>query len=174
MNAIQGDFTGPVEAQVTRPVYSRDLQRILVPVGTKVLGTSTGTEGPFQERLAVGFHRMIFPDGRWVALEGPGSLWGLSAMGESSLKDQVDRHYFQAFGTAGAVGLLSALSQGQGGSQGYGVQSALSQNAGQLGLQMMSRFLNRRPTVSIRAGHRLNIRMMTDVIIPAAVSSNLD
>ena len=175
VNRIQGDFSGPVEAQVTRPVYSRDRQRVLVPVGTKVLGTSTGAEGPFQERLAVGFHRMIFPDGRWVALAGPGSLWGLNAMGESSLRDQVNRHYFQAFGTAGAIGLLAALSQGGGGGQqGYGMQSALSQNASQVALQMMSRFLNRRPTVTIRAGHRLNIRMMTDVIIPAEVSRNLE
>ena len=170
---IQGDFSGPVSSQVTRSVYSRDRQRIVIPRGTIVLGTASGAEGPFQERLAVGFHRMIFPDGRWIMLEGPNSLWGLSAMGESSLKDQVDRHYLQAFGSAGAIGLLAALSQGQGGQGGYGVQDAMSQNAAQMGLQLMSRFLNRRPTVTIRAGHRLNIRFMTDVIIPREVSRDV-
>ena len=166
---IQGDFSGPVSAQVTRSVYSRDRQRIVIPPGTVVLGTASGAEGPFQERLAVGFHRMIFPDGRWIMLDGPNSLWGLNALGESSLKDQVDRHYLATFGSAGAIGLLAALSQGRG-SQGYGVQDAMSQNAAQVALQLMSRFLNRRPTVTIRAGHRLNIRFMTDVIIPRDVS----
>ena len=170
---IQGDFSGPVSAQVTRSVYSRDRLRIVIPRGAVVLGTASGAEGPFQERLAVGFHRMIFPDGRWIMLEGPNSLWGLSAMGESSLKDQVDRHYVQAFGSAGAIGLLAALSQG-GGGQGYGVQDALSQNAAQMALQLMSRFLNRRPTVTIRAGHRLNIRFMTDIVIPREVSRDVE
>ena len=173
---IQGDFSGPVSAQVTRAVYSRDRQRILVPRGTVVLGTAQGTSGPFQERLAVGFHRMIFPDGRWVSLDGENSLWGLSGLGESSLRDQVNRHYVQAFGSAAAIGLLAALSQGGGGVQGggFGLQDALSQNAAQVALQLMQRFLNRRPTVTIRAGHRLVIRMMTDIIIPRDAAHNLD
>ena len=170
---IQGDFSGPVSAQVTRSVYSRDRQRIVIPRGTVVLGTASGAEGPFQERLAVGFHRMIFPDGRWIMLNGPNSLWGLNGLGESSLKDQVDRHYLATFGSAGAIGLLAALSQGRG-SQGFGVQDAMSQNAAQVALQLMSRFLNRRPTVTIRAGHRLNIRFMTDVIIPRDVSRDVE
>ena len=171
---IQGDFTGPISVHVTRPVYSRNRRRILVPRGTQLLGTASGAEGPFQERLALGFHRLIFPDGRWIELEGPQSLWGLSGMGESSVSDLVDRHYVAAFGSAGAIGLLAALSQGGGSQGGYGIQSALSQNSAQVALQLMSRFLNRRPTITIRAGHRLNVRMMTDVIIPDEVTHVFD
>ena len=175
---IHGDFTGPISAQITRSVYSRDRQRILVPRGTVFLGTATGADGPFQERLAIGFHRMILPDGRWILLAGNSTMWGLSALGESSLRDQVNRHYLAAFGGAGAIGLLAALSQNRGGGggqgAGFGFQDALSQNAAQVALQLMSRFLNRRPTVTIRAGHRLHVRMMSDVIVPAPVARPLD
>ena len=171
-NQIQGDFTGPISAQVTRPVWSRDRQRILIPRGTVALGTAQGAEGPFQGRLAVGFYRLIFPDGRWVRMAGDNALWGLSGLGESSLRDQVQHHYLQAFGTAGAIGLLAAFSnQGSAGAVaggGIGVQSALAQAASQTALQVMNRFLNRRPTVTIRAGHRVQIRLMTDLLIPAA------
>ena len=170
---IQADFEGPISAQVTRPAYSRDRRRVLVPRGTVFLGTAGAVGGPFQERMVVGFHRMIFPDGRWVRLDGGASFWGLSAIGEASLRDQVNRHYIQSFGTAGAVGLLAALSQGSSGNT-VGVGSLMGQNTAQMALQLMSRFMNRRPTVTIRAGHRLNIRVMSDLIIPSDVAHELD
>ena len=66
---LSGDFPGPVLAAVSVPFYSADRQRILVPRGSRVIGTATSVRGIDQERLVVGFHRLIFPDGRWVALE---------------------------------------------------------------------------------------------------------
>ena len=66
---LSGDFPGPVLAVVSVPFYSADRQRVLVPRGARVIGTARAVSHPDQSRLAVSFHRLILPDGRWVSLE---------------------------------------------------------------------------------------------------------
>ena len=106
VNQLNGDFPGPVLAAVAVPVYSADRQRIVIPRGTRVIGSASAVIGQDQERLAVGFHRLVFPDGRWVSLE----FAGLNQIGEGALKDHVNRHYFSMFASVGAVGILSGLT----------------------------------------------------------------
>ena len=60
---LSGDFPGPVLAQVAVPFYSADRQRVLVPRGARVIGTASAVQGQDQERLAVSFHRLIYPTG---------------------------------------------------------------------------------------------------------------
>ena len=165
---INADIPGPITAQVTRHVYSRDRQRIVIPRGTTALGESTGVEDLWQGRLAVSFHRLIFPDGSWLRLE----FTGLNSIGESSLRDQVDRHYIQLFGVAGAIGALAGFTRGGGGPDSFG--SAASEQMAASAVQIVSRFLNRLPTITIRAGHRLNIRLMSDVLVPRHLSSTVE
>ena len=157
---IDGTYSGPISAQVTRHVYSADRQRILIPRGTVALGRSGTVTDAFQGRLAVTFHRLIFPDGRWVRL----NFAGLNGVGETSLKDQVNNHYFMTFGTAGAIGVLAGLSA-SGGGQGQ-FRSAMSEQMAAVSLTMLQRFLNRVPEVTIRAGHRVNIYLTSDLVFP--------
>ena len=103
---LSGDFPGPVLAQVAVPFYSADRQRVLVPRGARVIGTASAVIGQDQERLAVSFHRLIYPDGRWVTLD----FHGLNQVGEGALKDRVNRHYFSMFAAVGAVGIMSGLT----------------------------------------------------------------
>ena len=103
---LSGDFPGPVLAQVAVPFYSADRQRVLVPRGARVIGTASAVQGQDQERLAVSFHRLIYPDGRWVTLD----FHGLNQVGEGALKDRVNRHYFSMFAAVGAVGIISGLT----------------------------------------------------------------
>ena len=162
---LSGDFPGPVLAMVSVPFYSADRQRILVPRGARVIGTTEAVSNQDQERLAVSFHRLILPDGRWVSLE----FHGLNQVGEGALKDQVNRHYFSMFAAVGAVGVLSGLTIQRGatylsGEQDF--QSGVSQGLGQAAMQILDRFLNRLPTLTIRAGHRLRIWFTSDVLVP--------
>ena len=162
---LDGDFAGPVLAQVAIPFYSADRQRILVPRGARLLGAAQAVQQQDQGRLAVGFHRLVWPDGRWVDL----AFHGLNAIGESALADQVDRHYASMFAAAGAVGILAGLTlQGSdpyaGG--GAGFRAATGQGLGQSATQILSRFLNRLPTVTVRAGHRLRVWVTSDFLVP--------
>ena len=65
VNQLNGDFPGPVLAAVSVPFYSADRQRIVIPRGARVIGSASAVAGQDQQRLAIGFHRLIFPDGRW-------------------------------------------------------------------------------------------------------------
>jgi type IV secretion system protein VirB10 len=165
---LDGTFSGPLSAQVTRHVYSADRQRVLIPRGTIALGTSEGVQDLWQGRLAIGFHRLIFPDGRWVRME----FAGMNGLGETSLRDQVNRHYLQMFAAAGGVGLLAGFAQ-SGGQQGQ-FRSAASEQMANTSLQIVSQFLNRLPEVTIRAGHRVNIRLMDDLVVPAEAAWDVD
>ena len=164
---LDGSFSGPLSAQISRHVYSADRQRVLVPRGTVALGTSEGVQDLWQGRLAVGFHRLIFPDGRWVRME----FAGMNGLGETSLKDRVDRHYLSMFGAAGAVGVLAGFAQAGGQGQ---FRSAVSEQMANTSLQVVSQFLNRLPEVTVRAGHRLNIRLMSDLVVPAEAAWDVD
>ena len=162
---LSGDFPGPVLATVSVPFYSADRQRILIPRGSRVVGTSQAVANQDQSRLAVSFHRLLLPDGRWVSLE----FHGLNQLGEGALKDQVNRHYFSMFAAVGAVGILSGLTLR--GSNPYGggqesFQAGAGQGLGQAAMRILDRFLNRLPTITIRAGHRLRIWFTSDVLVP--------
>ena len=165
---LNGDFPSPVLAAVSVPYYSADRQRIVIPRGARVVGSASATVGQDQERLAVGFHRLIFPDGRWVSLE----FRGLNQLGEGALKDRVNRHYFSMFAAVGAVGIISGLTlRGSdpyaGGRQGF--QAGAGQGLAQGATSILDRFLNRLPTITIRAGHRLRIWLTSDVLVPRSI-----
>ena len=162
---LSGDFPGPVLAQVAVPFYSADRQRVLVPRGARVIGTASAVQGQDQERLAVSFHRLIYPDGRWVTLD----FHGLNQVGEGALKDRVNRHYFSMFAAVGAVGIISGLTLQTSNPYGGGAQAfraGAGQGLGQAAEQILQRFLNRLPTLTIRAGHRLRIWFTSDVTGP--------
>ena len=162
---LNGDFPGPVLASVAVPFYSGDRQRIVIPRGARVIGSASAVAGQDQERLAVGFHRLIFPDGRWVSLE----FRGMNQIGEGALKDHVNRHYFSMFASVGAVGIISGLtlrgSNPYGGGM-EGVRAGAGQGLAQGATSILDRFLNRLPTITIRAGHRLRIWLTSDVLVP--------
>ena len=165
---LNGDFPSPVLASVSVPFYSADRQRIVIPRGARVVGFASATIGQDQERLAVGFHRLIFPDGRWVSLE----FRGLNQLGEGALKDRVNRHYLSMFAAVGAVGIISGLTlRGSdpyaGGRQGF--QAGAGQGLAQGATSILDRFLNRLPTITIRAGHRLRIWLTSDVLVPRSI-----
>ncbi len=162
LTQLTGDFPGPVLAMVSVPFYSADRQRILIPRGARVVGTARAVQDPDQSRLAVAFHRLILLDGSWIDLE----FTGLNQAGEGALSDEVDRHYFSTFAAAGAIGVVSGLALA-GGSP-FGLRAGVGQGLGQSATSVLDRFLNRLPTLTIRAGHRLRIWFTSDVLVPRA------
>lgn len=165
VNQLTGEFPGPALAIVNVPFYSADRQRVLIPRGSRLIGTAQAVRRANQTRLAVGFHRLVLGDGRHVPLR----FLGLNQAGESGLADHVDRHYMSTFLAAGAIGLISGLALYQGNPYGGGGAGILG-NAGigtaSTGRDLLEPFLNRLPTVTIRAGHRLRVWFTSDLLIP--------
>ncbi len=173
MNRLDGDAAGPVKVLVSNPLYSHDHQHVIIPEGTVVLGEAKkiGAAGFGQQRrLAVVFHRLIMPDGYSVDLD---QFQGLDQIGEEGLKDKVNNHYLQIFGTSIALGVIagaSQITQGGGtittsGSQGFttGAAASVSQSAATL----LDRFIQSPPTITIREGHRVKVYFTQDLLLPA-------
>src|SRR5579862_33504 len=173
MNRLDGDAPGPVKVMVSSPVYSHDHQHVLIPDGTVVLGEARkiGSNGFGQQRrMAVVFHRMIMPDGYSVDLD---QFHGLDQIGEEGLKDKVNNHYFEIFGTSIALGVISGASQiteggaalTTSGSQAFttGAASSVSQSA----TSVLDRFIQIPPTITIREGHRIKVYFTQDMLLPA-------
>lgn len=170
VNRLDGDFSGPVKVMVTNPVYSHDRQHVLIPEGTFALGETSKVQGFGQRRLAVVFHRMIMPDGYTVDLD---QFHGLNQIGETGLKDQVNHHYFQIFGASIALGIIAGAAESsnssaglsQTGSEAY--RSGIAGSVSQSSTQVLDRFLNMPPTVTIREGHRMKVYFTQDLLLPA-------
>jgi hypothetical protein len=58
--------------------------------------------------MSVAFHRMIMPDGYSVDLD---QLHGLDQIGEEGLKDKVNNHYLEIFGTSIALGVIAGAGE---------------------------------------------------------------
>ena len=162
---IRGGLAGPAAAIVSSPLWSRDRQRVLVPRGTRALGRADAVAGWGQARLAVAFHRLVFPDSTYVRLR----FEGLSQAGETGLQDQVNRHYLSTFGAAGAVGAIAGLTLRNSNPYAGGIEGARAgtgMGLGQGSERILDRYLNRMPTITVRAGHRLRIVFTSDALVP--------
>jgi len=173
MNRLDGDAAGPVKVLVSNPLYSHDRQHVIIPEGTVVLGEAkkTGAAGFGQQRrMAVAFHRLIMPDGYSVDLD---QFHGLDQIGEEGLKDKVNNHYLEIFGTSIALGVIAGageITQGGGtittsGSQAFtnGTAASVSQSA----TSILDRFMQIPPTITIREGHRVKVYFTQDLLLPA-------
>ncbi len=168
INRLDGGFAGPVECLLSTDVYSTDRQHLLIPAGSKLLGETKKVETFGQTRLAVAFHRILMPDGYSVSLD---QFKGLNQIGDTGLRDQVNNHYLRIFGVSLAVGALGAVGQaGTGGAlnatggdlmrQGFAASTAQSAS------QILDKFLNILPTVTIREGHRVKVYLAGDLALP--------
>ena len=170
VNRLDGEFTGPVKVMVTNPVYSQDRQHVLVPEGTFILGGVQKVAGLGQKRLAVTFHRLLMPDGYSVDLD---QFHGLDQAGSTGLKDKVNNHYVEIFGASIALGVIAGAAEATNTNQGYnesgteayksGIASSLSQSSA----NVLDRFINIPPTITIREGHRIKVYITQDMLLPA-------
>jgi type IV secretory pathway VirB10-like protein len=168
INRLNGTFAGPVYCLVTTDIYSHDRQQVLIPAGAKVLGEARKVEALGQQRLAVFFHRLIMPDGYSVSLD---QFKGLNQIGETALRDKVNNHYLQIFGASLAVGILGGISEA--GTGNVLTSSPLDRARAGLGsslanssTEILDRFLNILPTVTIREGSRVKIYLSGDLLLP--------
>jgi len=168
INRLDGQFSGPIECLLTNDIYSHDRQHLLIPAGSKVLGETKKVDAFGQTRLAVLFHRLIMPDGYSVSFD---QFKGLNQAGDVGLRDQVNNHYLRIFGVSLAIGALGAVAQG--GTSGPLTASGtdlmrqgFAQSTAQSSAQILDKFLNIMPTVTIREGHRVKVYLSGDLALP--------
>jgi type IV secretion system protein TrbI len=170
VNRLDGEFAGPLKVMATNPIYSQDRQHLLIPEGTFILGEVQKVGGMGQKRLAVTFHRLLMPDGYSVDLD---QFHGLDQAGATGLKDKVNNHYVEIFGASIALGVIAGAAEATNANAGYnesgteaykaGIASSLSQSSA----NVLDRFINIPPTITIREGHRIKVYITQDMLLPA-------
>ena len=140
-------------------------KHILIPQGTKVIGTYDSSVTFGQERLLVVWQRLIFPDGKSIGLD---NMQGVDLSGKAGITGEIDNH----FGTLLKGVVLSSIM----GSAGAIVtdrkndwRGAAAEGAGEqivtIGDRFADRALSRQPTINIEPGTRLNIMVHSDLIL---------
>ena len=168
INRLDGGFAGSVECLLSTDVYSNDRQHLLIPAGSKLLGETKKVDTFGQTRLAVMFHRLLMPDGYSVSLD---QFKGLNQIGDTGLRDQVNNHYLRIFGVSLAIGAIGAVAEGGtagslNASSSDLTRQGFAQGAAQSSAQILDKFLNIMPTVTIREGHRVKVYLSGDLALP--------
>ena len=180
MSEIDSSLPGQIIAQVSQHVYDTPTKtQLLIPQGTKLIGTYSSDVGYGQKALLVAWQRLGYPDGKTLDL---GSMPGATGSGASGLTDMVNNHYIRLFGSAllmSAVtaGVTFSQQQAQGTglpgqvaipqySAGTAMSQALGLQLGQVTAQLIAKNLSVAPELTIRPGYRFNVVVVKDLVLP--------
>jgi type IV secretion system protein VirB10 len=174
-NHIDGGLSGPIMVMLTTDYYSHDHQQLLMPQGTRLIGTVQSVGNAQQRKMFVSFHRAICPDGFSIQLD---KYVGLDPIGTTGLATNIDHGYLQAFAAAAAVGGLGGLAQiGNNGSvlsPSTEIRNGISEQSATEGEQVLNHFLDRLPVITLKEGSRARVYIGTDILIPSYAEHRID
>jgi type IV secretion system protein VirB10 len=174
---IISDIPGFSSCLVTEPVYSFNGHTLLLPKGSKLLGSYSG--GPTGDREAVIWDRIITPTGIDVNMSSP----GIDNLGGAGVPGYYDAHWGKRIGSALLISLLSdafkyeAAEHGPRSttiSNGVVTQAPFESNTAQtiqnLANQAVREAANRPPTVTINQGTVIYVYVTKDVDFSGVVA----
>jgi type IV secretory pathway VirB10-like protein len=174
-NHIDGGLSGPILVMLTTDYYSHDHQQLLMPQGTRLIGTVQSVGSAQRRKMFVTFHRAVCPDGFSLDFD---KYIGLDQIGTTGLATKVDHGYLMAFGAAAAIGGLGGLAQiGNNGSvftPSTEIRSGISEQSAQEGEQVLNHFLNRLPVITLKEGSRARVYIGRDILIPSYADHHVD
>lgn len=174
-NHIDGGLSGPILVMLTTDYYSHDHQQLLMPQGTRLIGTVQSVGNAQQRKMFVTFHRAICPDGFSLDFD---QYVGLDQIGTTGLATKVDHGYLQAFAAAAMIGGLGGLAQiGNNGSilsPSTEIRNGISEQSASEGEQVLNHFLDRLPVITLKEGSRARIYVGRDILVPSYAEHRID
>lgn len=159
---------GDVVAQVRQDVYdSLTGKYLLIPQGTRLIGTSGTAGSRGNKRLGVIFKRLIFPNGTSVNLP---DQQGIDGAGYPGLQDKYDDHSSTLYRSAFLAAIFAAAAQSStGDSNGYdnrspGEEAVAGSVASILDTAqtIVERDANIAPTITISPGYQFSVFINQD------------
>ena len=174
-NHIDGGFAGPMIVMLTTDYYSHDHQQLLLPQGTRLIGNVQSVSAGGQRKLFVMFNRAVCPDGFSLDLN---KYIGLDPLGTTGLATNVNNHYLSSFAAAAAVGGIGGLAQvGNSGTvldANTQIRNGISAQTAQESEQILNKFLNRLPIITVKEGSRARVYINQDMLIPSYAEHRVD
>ena len=167
ITGINSDLPGRVIAQVTENVYDTVSGRyVLIPQGSRVMGTYDSVVAFGQERALVVWQRIIMPDGSSVVIE---NLPATDTAGYAGLEDEVNFHTWRLIQGIALSTLLGVSTEATFGDDESDLVQAIRQSTqnsvNQAGQRITERNLNIQPTITVRPGWRLRIIVNKDMVL---------
>lgn len=167
---VNSELSGQVTAIISQNVYNSTTgEYLLIPQGTRVVGTYSSNVIYGQTRLLIAWNRLLFPNGDSLNI---GNMQGISKDGYTGFNDQVNNHYARIFGSALLLSSITAgiaIYDNSGNTETETASdkaiSATIQQMGGVASEMIKKNLNIAPTLMIRQGYKFNIFVNKDMIL---------
>lgn len=187
---INTDVPGMIRAVVSRDIYAESGRSILVPKGSRLVGSYNSVVIRGNKRVNIIWSRVIRPDGIDIMIRSPGA----DQLGTAGIAGNVDNKYMEIFASAFLVSAINIAvgfatyeidkEQYQTTTNTDGSTSRTTdpkQEAalraidlfGNAGANLVEGFLNLKPTITIDQGTRVNVFVNRDLIFPAGMSSSV-
>jgi type IV secretory pathway VirB10-like protein len=170
--AINSGLPGMIKARVTEDVYDTVTGcRLLVPAMTSVQGHYDSKVAVGQTRNLVVWTYMGFADGSDLDL---GAMQGYDRYGAAGVEADVDNHYTRLFGLTFGMSMITAgvqqsmpdtsSSSNSGQTPEQALATAMAQQYGQLGAQLLGKYMQVQPTLRNYPGERFMIMLPSSII----------
>jgi type IV secretion system protein VirB10 len=185
--AINTDLPGPLRAIVSRDVYAESGREIMIPKGSRLIGSYNSGIERGQTRVYVIWQRVIRPDGIDIQVDSP----GVDSLGRAGVAGYVDNKYTEMFM---ASLLTSTVSIGLGiaadealsdsGTSQTNTSDGTTTSSGSAGSQavlegirdfsdtseqILRGILEQEPTITVDQGTRIKVFVNRDLIMPSSV-----
>ncbi|MDT9598592.1 TraB/TrbI/VirB10 family type IV secretion system protein [Sphingosinicella rhizophila] len=167
ITGLNSDLPGLVTAQVTENAYDSFTGRtLLVPQGSRLMGSYDSVVAFGQKRALVVWQRIILPDGSSIRID---NVPATDTAGYAGLADKVDAHTWQLLKGVALSTLLGVGTELTVGSTESDLVQAIRESAQQSGAragdQLVSRNLNVQPTIRVRPGWSLRVVVHKDIVL---------
>jgi len=167
ITGLNSDLPGLVTAQVTQHVYdSVTGQHLLIPQGSRLIGSYDSVVAFGQSRALVVWQRIILPDGSSIRID---NVPAADTQGYAGLSDRIDRHTWQLLKGVGFSTLLGIGTElGSGNSDSdlvRAIRDSTQQARARAGDQLVSRNLDVQPTIRVRPGWPVRIVVHKDIVL---------
>ena len=190
--AIDTDIASDIRAVITRDVFAEEGKNILIPKGSRIIGTYSTNVSAGQTRVTINWNRIIRVDGMSLNITSIGA----DRLGRAGVQGEVDNKYAQrlantflssvlSVGTSlavekmsGSTGISSTVSSltGEtttttGKASDYALVDA-TQNLMDEAKNIVDEIANQRPVIRIPQGEKITIMVTQDVTLPVFKKGN--
>jgi type IV secretion system protein VirB10 len=158
--ALDSTLAGMTTCITATDTFSADGSTVLLERGTKLVGETRGGVSQGAARVFVLWSEARTPTGVVIPLSSPGT----DELGRSGLSGNVNRHFFQRFGAAILISLISGAVQGAVASQSNGSTVIYNPSGSQdVMTQVLKDTINIPPTITKNQGDRIEVLVARDL-----------
>lgn len=165
VTGVRSDLAGPVLGQITADVHdTRTGRTLLVPKGSRLIGTHTAQVAQGQSRMQVVWTRIILPSGRSILLE---DQMASDPQGYAGLEDRTDQRWGERLRSTALTTLLAvssaAVEVDEADRLARAIRDGTSDGVDALGRGLVERGLSIPPRLTIRPGFAFRIILTHDL-----------